>query len=125
MSTTILNAKTGGVENKIPNTSSLMTVTVLDAKIGEVQKKFPGHDKHNTTSEFDKLAGSIFDTKLKHANLATNSDVNTVEQCTNKTKNKMEKVQTFNLSYFLSKKFSVKIVFKFYLFINQHLISYS
>ena len=116
MTNTILNTKIGGVQKKIPGNSSLLTATILNAKAGKIQNKFPDHDKYN------KFAGSIFDTKV---NLATNSDVNTVEQCANKIKTKIEKVQMFDLSYFFSKNFSVKMVFKKYFFIKQHPIRQS
>ena len=35
----------------------------------------PGHARYITTHEFNKFAKSIFNTKLKQANLETNSDV--------------------------------------------------
>ena len=57
MTTTILNTKNWGVENKNPNTSRWMTVTVLNTKTGGVENKFPDHDKYNITSEFDKFYG--------------------------------------------------------------------
>ena len=44
MSTTFLNTKISDVENKMPNTSSLVTNTVLNIKIGEVENKIPNHD---------------------------------------------------------------------------------
>ena len=37
------------LKNKIPNTSSLVTTTVLNAEIGEVENKFPDHAKCITT----------------------------------------------------------------------------
>ena len=33
-----------------------MTVTVLNTKTGGVENKFPDHDKYNITSEFDKFS---------------------------------------------------------------------
>ena len=44
MSTVFLNTKISDVENKMPNTSSLVTNTVLNIKIGEVENKIPNHD---------------------------------------------------------------------------------
>ena len=107
VTTTILIIKIGEIESKIPDTSSLVTATILNTKTGEVNNKFPDHAKYITTPEIHKFAGSIFDTKLKQANLATNNDANTVEQHPNKNKEKIEKLQTFDLSYFLLNKFFV------------------
>ena len=56
----------------------LVTTTILNTKIGEVKNKIIDYAKYVTTPEFNKFAGPIFDTKLKQANLATNSDLNTV-----------------------------------------------
>ena len=36
-----LNSKINEVENKIPDTSSLVTATVPDTKIREIEKKIP------------------------------------------------------------------------------------
>ena len=47
--------------------------------------------------------GSIFDTKLKQANLATNRDFNAVSQRSHKNKEKTEKTKTFDLSNFFGK----------------------
>ena len=38
-----LNTKINEVENKIPDTSSLVITTVLHTKISEVENKFPDH----------------------------------------------------------------------------------
>ena len=45
--------KINEVENKIPNTGSLVTTTVLNTKISEVENKIPNHDKYITTPEFN------------------------------------------------------------------------
>ena len=73
MTTTILNTKINKVENKIPNTSGLVTA-VLNTKIREVENKIPNYDKCMTTPEFDKLTAENFTTRLKQANLETESD---------------------------------------------------
>ena len=39
MRTTILNIKVNELENKVPNTSNLVTTTVLNIKISEVERK--------------------------------------------------------------------------------------
>ena len=46
MTTTVLNTKISDFENKIPDTSSLVTKTVLNIKIEEVQNKVPDHAKN-------------------------------------------------------------------------------
>ena len=63
-----------------------------------IKKQTPGHAKYITTFEYNTCDISIFDTKLKQANLVTNSDVNAVSQC-----NYENKEQTFDLTYFLGK----------------------
>ena len=55
-----------------------MTSTFLNTKIGEVGNKAADYTKFITTPEFYTFAASLFATKLKQANLATNSDVNAV-----------------------------------------------
>ena len=55
MATNVLNTKISEGENKIPNTSSLVTATVLTTKVGEVENKIPDHAKCITTQEFNKL----------------------------------------------------------------------
>ena len=50
-----MNTKISEVENKIPDTSSLLTSTVLNTKIGEVENKIPDHAKYSTTQEFSNL----------------------------------------------------------------------
>ena len=76
----------------------LGNTTVLNTKIGEVENKIPDHAKYITIPEFNKFAGILFDTKLKHANLATNSHANAISQCANKNKEQIEELQTFVLN---------------------------
>ena len=51
MRKTVLNTKISEIENKVPDTSGLVTNTLLNTKIGEVEKKIPDHAKYITTSE--------------------------------------------------------------------------
>ena len=46
MTTSILNTNTSEVQNKIPNTSILVTATVLNTKISEVENEIPDHALH-------------------------------------------------------------------------------
>ena len=41
MTTKVFNTKIEKIENKIPDTSGLVTTTVLNTKIGEVGNKIP------------------------------------------------------------------------------------
>ena len=45
MNTTVLNTNISEVENKILDTSSLVTATVLNTKIVEAENKIPDHNK--------------------------------------------------------------------------------
>ena len=49
MTTTALNTKISEVENKVPNTSSLVATTILNTKVNEVKNKIPDHTKYITT----------------------------------------------------------------------------
>ena len=49
MTTFVLNTKISEGENKIPNTSSLVTTTVLNTNISEVENKIPNHRKYIST----------------------------------------------------------------------------
>ena len=74
MTTTVLNAKNGEVENKIPDSSSLVTATVLNTKIGEVENKISDHAKYITAQEFNKLAAENVAARLKQANVVGKTD---------------------------------------------------
>lgn len=60
------------LRTKKTDTSSLVTATVLYTNIGEVEEEIPDHAKYISDSEGNKLAGTIFDTKLNEWNLARN-----------------------------------------------------
>ena len=49
-----MNTKISKVDNKIPNTSSLVTATVLSTKISEVENIIPDHAKYIATQEHSK-----------------------------------------------------------------------
>ena len=78
--------------------------------------QIPDHTKYITSPKFYGFLGSIFDMKLKQANLAINGDVSAVLQRANKIKEKIETLQTFDLS------FLVIMIFKIRLYIIEHLI---
>ena len=74
MTAAVLNTKISEVENKIPDTSSLVTTTVLNKKISEVENKIPDHAKYITTQEFNNLTAENFTARLKQANLVSKTD---------------------------------------------------
>ena len=71
---TVLNTKISEVENKIPDTSNLVTTTVLNTKINEVENKIPDDFKYITTQEFNKLTAENFAARLKQADLVNKTD---------------------------------------------------
>ena len=77
MITTVLNTKNSEIENKIPNTSNLVTKTVLNTKNSEVENKIPENSKHITTQEFNKLTAENFAARLKQADLVNKTDFDT------------------------------------------------
>ena len=64
------------VENKTPNTSSLVKKTDYNTKITEIEKKLTYHiqDKYITTPEFNTLAANVFNSRLVQANLISKTD---------------------------------------------------
>ena len=74
MTTTVLNTKISKVENKIPNTSGLVTATVLNTKISEVENKIPNHDKYISTPECNKLTAENSTARWNQANVVTKTD---------------------------------------------------
>ena len=74
MTTTALNTKISEVENKLRDTSSLVTTNVSNTKIGEVENKIPHHAKYITTEEFNKLTAENFAPRLKQAILVSKTD---------------------------------------------------
>ena len=89
--TTLLNTKISEVENKIPNTSGVVTTTVLNTKIGEVDSKIPGVSglvrktdyntkisdikaKYFTISDYNKFTEEILDAKMKEKGLVDKFD---------------------------------------------------
>ena len=47
MTATVLNTKTGEVENKIPDVSGLVKKKDYDAKISDIEKKYFTNSDHN------------------------------------------------------------------------------
>ena len=106
------------VENKIPSVSSLVKKTHYNTKITEIEKELTdhNHDKYITTPEFNTLAADVFNARLAQANLITKTDFDAKlsrinrETTENETenllvKNKLNKLITFDLSYFIGKSY--------------------
>ena len=74
MTTTVLDTNINEVDNKIPDTSGLVTTTVLSTKITEVTNEIPNHAKCITTSEFNKLTIENFTARLKQASLESQTE---------------------------------------------------
>ena len=104
------------VENKIPTVSNLVNKTNYNTKVTEIENKLNNHnhDKDIDTQEFNKLAADVFNARLAQANLISKTDfdaklLNLNRKSTeNKTKhllveNKLNKLKTFDSSYFLGK----------------------
>ena len=93
------------------------------------------HDKYIDTSDFNKLAGDVFNAKIAQANLVTKTDFNAKLSGLNRkiTKNKIDhllvqnelnKLKTFDLSYFVGKNYFEKYSMQNYLVfqpINKYL----
>ena len=102
------------VENKIPDVSVLVKKTDYNTKFTKVENKFNNHnhDKYIDTWEFNKLAADVFNARLAQANLITKTDfeakLSRINRKTteNKTENvlvELNKLKTFQASYFLGK----------------------
>ena len=64
-----LNTKNSEVENKIPDTSSLVTTTSPNKKIAEVENEIPNHNSYITTQEFHKVTTENSKERLKQSDL--------------------------------------------------------
>ena len=61
---------------KIPDTSSLVTTTVLDAKSSQVKNKISDNSKYITTKEFNENTRENCETMLKQADLVHKKIIN-------------------------------------------------
>ena len=104
------------VENKIPDVSDLVNKTDYNTKVTEIEYKFNNHnhDKYIDTQEFNKLTGDVFNARLAQANLITKTEFDSKlpnlnrKITANKLKyllveNELNKLKTFDLSYFICK----------------------
>ena len=104
------------VENKISNVSNLVKKADYSTKITDIENKLNNHnhDKYIDTPEFDKLADDVFNARLTQANLITKTNFDATlssfnrKITQNKTKhllveNELNKLKTFDSSYFIGK----------------------
>ena len=126
-----MNTKTTEVENKIPNTSNLVTNTVVNTKISEVENKIPDNSTYITTQEFNTLMAEAFAGRLKQADFVNKTDFDNKltsfnKQITsNKTKHlEVQKKLNSLIIIFSSVEFILQVIMnlKTHLFINQQLI---
>ena len=106
------------VENKIPYVSSLVKIKLLHKNQWTYLKKLTdhNHDKYITTPKFNTLAADVFNARLAQANLLTKTEFDAKMSSFNRkntanntkyllAKNKLKKLKTFDLSYFIGKNF--------------------
>ena len=87
-----------------------------NTKVTEIENKLNNHnrDKYIDTQEFNKLTADVFDARIAEASLITKTDFDAnlsslhKKVTSNKTKhllveNKLNKLKTFDLSYFMGK----------------------
>ena len=111
------NAALTAVENKIPNTSSLVkNKTDYDTKMSELETKLTdhNHDKYISTPEFNTLGASVFSARLAQANVIPKTDFDAKLSSLNRkitsneskhslVENEFQKLKTLNRIYFRSK----------------------
>ena len=68
----------------------------------EKLKSIPDRPRYVNTIDHDKWSGEIFNSKLRQAKLATNTDLANDENCAMKLK-KLEELETDDLSLFMDK----------------------
>ena len=74
MVTAVFNTNITEVENKVRDTSSLVTTAVLNTKIGEIEHKMTDHTNCIPIQEFNKLTGENFKERLNQADLVSKTD---------------------------------------------------
>ena len=104
------------VENKIPDVSNLVKKTDYNTKVTEIENKLNNHnhDKYIDTPEFNKLAADVFNVRLVQANLITRTEFVAKLSSLNRkvtanksrhllVENELNKLKTFDSSYFTGK----------------------
>ena len=104
------------IENKMPSVSDLAKKANYNTKVTEIENKLNNHnhDKYIDTSEFNKLAADVFNARLAQANLITKTDFDAKLPSLNRkitqnkskhllVENELNKLKTFDFSYFIGK----------------------
>ena len=136
MSTLATKTALTAVENKMPVVSRLVKKTHSNTKITEIEKKLSdhNHDKYITTPEFNTLAADVFNARLAQANLITKTDFDAKLSSLNRkitqnkskhllVENELNKLKTFDSSYFIGKSHFDEDVTQHYL-VFQPIIRY-
>ena len=103
----VLNTKVAGVESKIPGLINPTVKATLNTKVTETENKISDTTGFVTTPEFNTLTKMSFDARIEEAakNLIIKSQVDNVLDIADKSKEKIEKFQTFYLSYFNGRRY--------------------
>ena len=118
VTTTVLGKNIKEVEDKTLDVNGLVTAFAFNDKLKNLRKKID-HDKYVTTPKFNKFCGTLFNEQLKEANLATESDLDTVLQCANKDEEKkQENFICLMTVIFLARIFLMMVIFKIYFSTN-------
>ena len=106
------------IENKIPSVSNLVKKTDYNTKVTEIENELNNHNhnKYIDTSGFNKLASDVFKARLAQANLITKTNFDAKLLSVNRkiiqnkskhllVENELNKLKTFDLSYFNGKSY--------------------
>ena len=116
----------------IADVNSLVKKTDYNTKVTEIENKLNNHnhDKYIDTLEFNKLAADVFNARLAQANLITKTGFDAKllslnrKITQNKTKhllveNELNKLKTFDSSYFIGKSHFDDMVHKIIYYFRQ------
>ena len=128
-----MKTKISEVENKIPDTSSLVTTTILNTKNSKFENKIPNYVEYISTPEFNKLTAQSIAERLKQGNLVTKTDFDNKLTSFNKrvtlnstkhleVQKKLNSLITKDYNFFWVRiYFEVIMNLQTYLLISQHL----
>ena len=99
-------AKAVEVECKTNGITNLATTAVLNTKATEIENKELDIAGFITTSVFNRLSKISFDSRIKEAakSVARKSQLDNALDIADKSREKIRKLQTFDLSYFNGRK---------------------
>ena len=90
-------------ESIMPGITNLATKAILNTQATETENKIPDNTDFITSPEFNKIKKIFFDARMKEAaeSLLSKIQVDTVLDLADKSREKWNKFQTFDLSYFI------------------------